>query len=141
MATQMHKLFTLEQEDAHHRERVEPYVQPVDRTDTYPRKFPLPIDRYRTEWWRPTIAMGQIDAASLMDDAVNGWKRLGDAAKQKWAFNPAPNYVPFNIAAANGHPSGKVGITGEYVPEELDPERGGGFIAILHHAPAVSKLK
>lgn len=134
--------YTLEEEEAHYRaELKEAFVQPVDRTDTYPQKWPLPIDRYRTEWHKPTINLRQTDAASLLDDARNGFKRTGDAAKQKFAFRPAENYIPYNIALANGHPSGKVSITGELMTDEMDPERGGGYVALLHHAPPISKLK
>lgn len=131
---------TNEEEYAAMAARVPPYVPRHERDHTYPSKYPNGIDQYRVDYWRPTIKVGQIDVGSIVDNVRNGWKRCGDLSKQNWAFNPAPNYVPFNLAEANGHPSGKVSITGELVTEEMDPVLGGGYIAVLKHFPAISKL-
>lgn len=131
---------TNEQEYAHLSTVVPPYVQPIDRNWNYPQKYPLPIDRYRVDYWRPTVSMGSIDVEELWERSRNGWKRCSDASKRKWAFRPSANYVPFDWASANGHPSGKVGVCGELTTEEMDPNLGGGYRAVLCHLPAISKL-
>ena len=132
---------SIQHEDAHHRAKVAPYVQPQDRGDTYPQKYPLPIDRYRTEWERPIVQIQPVDAGSLVDDMRNGFQRQGWETKVKWAARPRANYTPHNMALENGHPSGKVGITGELVTDEINEDLGGGYICNMRHAPLISTLK
>jgi len=132
---------SIQHEDAHHRAVVAPYVQPQDRNEHYPQKYPLPIDRYRTDWQRPIIQMRSVDAGSLVDDARNGFSRQGAETKMKWAFRPRANYRAYNMALENGHPSGKVGITGELVTDEMNDETGGGYMCEMRHAPLISSLK
>ena len=131
---------SIQEEDAYHRSVVPPYVQPEDRTDTYPQKYPLGIDRHRIEWERPIIQMGSMDAGSLADDVRNGFRRQGWETKAKWAFRPRHNYTRHNMALENGHPSGRVGITGELVTDEMNEDTGGGFIVEMRHAPLISSL-
>lgn len=140
MGTQFRPYDTNEQEYAGVASTAEPYVQPIDRDHNYPQKYPLPIDRYRIDYWRPVVAPGSIDVEALYERATQGWKRCNWETKRKWAFRPSQNSQPWNWAAANGHPSGKVGVTGELVTEEMDPELGGGQTILLCHLPAISKL-
>lgn len=132
---------SIEHEDAYQRSIVAPYVPPHLRTDTYPQKYPLGIDRYRIDWERPIIQMRSTDAGSLVDDMRNGFKRQGWETKAKWAFRPRPNYVPHNMALENGHPGGKVGITGQLVTDEMNEDLGGGYVCEMRHAPLISSLK
>ncbi len=132
---------SIKHEDAYHRAHVAPYVEPQFRDDKYPQKYPLQIDRYRTDWERPIIQMRSTDAGSLVDDARNGFQRQGWETKVKWASRPRGNYVPHNMALENGHPSGRVGITGELVTDEINDDLGGGYICEMRHAPLISTLK
>lgn len=132
---------SIKQEDAHHRAHVAPYVEPQFRDDKYPQKYPLQIDRYRTDWERPIIKMESTDAGSLVDDARNGFQRQGWETKVKWASRPRGNYIAHNMALENGHPSGRVGITGELVTDEMNEDLGGGYICEMRHAPLISTLK
>jgi len=132
------RIFSLDVEDAYYQQLVQsqqPFVHKEDRMqNNYPGKFPLGIDRYRTDFKKPTLNMRQIDADSLRDDLQNGFNRTGYEAHQQWAFAPADNYYEFNIAKANGHPSGRVGYTGELVTEDIDLNLNGGYLCDLDHA-------
>lgn len=132
---------TTEEEFAHLSTVVPPYVPPHAQPHYgLPTKYPNPIDRYRIDYWRPTVEPLQIDVEALRERATQGWKRCGWDVKRKWAFRPSVNYRPFDWASANGHPSGKVGVCGELITEEMDPNLGGGQMALLCHLPAISKL-
>jgi hypothetical protein len=132
---------SVEQEDDYHRGRVAPYVHSHDRNHTYPQKYPLAIDRYRTAWDQPIIQMRSFDAGSAVDDLRNGFKRMGWETRAKYAFRPRANYIPYNMALANGHPSGRVGISGELVTDEMNEDLGGGYVCQMRHAPLISTLK
>lgn len=128
------RIYSLDVEDRYWEARVAPYVPKDERmTNNYTNRFPLPIDRYRVEIHKPTLNLRSRDAASEQDDLINGFNRLGYEAKQRWAFMPSANYYKANIADKTGHPSGRVGITGELVVEDIDDNLGGAYFADLDH--------
>ena len=77
---------SIKHEDAYHRAHVAPYVEPQFRDDKYPQKYPLQIDRYRTDWERPIIQMRSTDAGSLVDDARNGFQRQDERGLGRWLY-------------------------------------------------------
>ena len=128
------RIYSLALEDEYYRRTTAPYVPKEERMNNrYPNTYPLGIDRYRTDFEKPTLNLRTRDAASEQDDVWNGFKRLGYEAKQRWAFAPSANYVKANIALLTGHPSGKVGVTGELVTEDIDDNLGGGYFAEMKH--------
>ena len=128
------RIYSLDLEDEYYNRSVAPYVPKEERMNNrYPNTYPLGIDRYRVDFKKPTLNLRSRDAASEQNDIWYGWKRLGYEAKQRWAFAPSENYKKVNIALLTGHPSGKVGITGELITEEIDDNLGGGYFADMSH--------
>jgi hypothetical protein len=117
------------------------YVPIVERDYNYPQRRPLEVDRYGVAFKRPTTNLRPIWAADIHDALFNMFGRLGFEAKASYAFAHTENMQDYSIAAANGHRGGGVGVTGELITGEMDPELGGGTILpSLVHAQNVDRL-
>lgn len=97
----------------------------------YPTKWPLPSDAAHVDWHKPIVHLRPKDGAGLTEFAVNAHKRVHYEAKIGFANQPANSYRLFNIAAANGHTHGRTGENNRFIPEEINPEYGGGYAADL----------
>ena len=106
-----------------------PYVAPIDREAyLFPTKYPQEIDFVFDDWQLPTQNLRPSQAQSIQETLESGFKRMGYEAKMAWGAAPFRNDIPFNIAAANGHPNGMVGKNSNYLHQDLDMNYGGGFI-------------
>jgi hypothetical protein len=102
----------------------------------YPNKYPLQNDRYHVAFNKPVHMLRPVDGAHIDEVARYGFNRLGYEAKQRYAFAPAENYVPFNPAIGAGHGWG-TGPKGNFPHEDLDESLGGGYVAVIKAAPGV----
>lgn len=127
---------SLELEDAHMRSIMPDFVPIVDRDQNYPLKYPLHVDRYHVGFDKPAHYLRPVDGAHINEVTKNGFKRLGYEAKQRYAFAPAENYIPFNSATLRGHGHG-TGPKGNFPHEDLDESLGGGYVAVIEAAPGV----
>ena len=127
---------SLQLEDDYERAILPGFVPLLDRDDTYPLKYPLGVDRYHVGHDKPAHYLRPVDGAHIDEVTRNGFKRLGYEAKQRYAFAPAENYVPFNSAVIRGHGHG-TGPKGNFPHEDLDESLGGGYTAVIEAAPGV----
>lgn len=122
--------------DSYDKSLAPPFVEVTERDYNYPQKYPLGVDRLHVNTKAPVFLLRPIDAAHIADVAKNGFARIGNQAKQAFAFAPAPSYQKYNIAQQNGHAKG-TGPLGNYPHEDLDEETGGGYVAELIPAPPI----
>lgn len=123
-------------EDAFHKSVAQPFVPRVDRDHNYPFGYPKQNDRFYVAHNKPVHKLSSVDGAAIDEVARYGFNRLGYEAKQRYAFAPAANYVPFNAAQAAGHGWG-TGPKGNFPHEDLDESLGGGYVAVIKPAPPV----
>lgn len=118
---------SFESERADMRERAA-FVELHERVaDQYPPRFPSDVDRAHLSYNTPTFVTRQVDVTALNDQLFGSFNNHIDDIKIRYANTPGPNHVKFNIARANGHVSGGVGMTGRYIPDEINEELGGGY--------------
>ena len=103
-----------------------PFVE-RDNPLQYPAKYPLSTDWIYTDWHQPTQNLRPSHAQESQETMQSGFRRTTLEAKLSWGAAPFKNDSEFNIAAANGHPNGMVGRNNNYLPEDLNPEYGGGY--------------
>jgi hypothetical protein len=123
-------------EDAFHGSVAQPFIPRAERDHNYPNKYPLQNDRYHVAFNKPVHMLRPVDGAHIDEVARYGFNRLGYEAKQRYAFAPAENYVPFNPAIGAGHGWG-TGPKGNFPHEDLDESLGGGYVAVIKAAPGV----
>lgn len=127
---------SLQQEDAFHASVAQSWVPRQERDHNYPFGYPKQNDRFHVAHNKPVHKLCSVDAAAINESAQYGFNRLGYEAKQRFAFAPAANYVPFNAAQAAGHGWG-TGPKGNFPHEDLDESLGGGYVAVIKAAPGV----
>lgn len=133
---------SVQQEDDFLSTMVQPFVPIQDREkDKALTSFPNPQDRYHVAFNKPRQFIRPVDAAYLQEQLFGTWNRMNWETKLKWTTTPSDNCVESQIARKTGHASGKPGMLGNFLVDEVNEDLGGGVQAILEPAPSVNSLK